>query len=185
MTGDDTVRLTYAELAEARGVSLGAARRMVQRHKWPKQVGNDGLSRISVPATFLTRSDPVNTDIVAAIANDVPTNVAPDVPVDAAGLQVIARGEAVVAFADVGRDVAADVATDVAKDVIATLREQLMTERERADRAEDRAREAENRTRETEVRVRELTEQLQAEMIEHRRMVALLLKRRFWWPWRR
>jgi hypothetical protein len=82
---------------------------------------------------------------------------------------------------------------------IEILNAQLGTAHERADRAEgraqdaerrvreadDRAREAENRIRETEVRVRELQEQLQAEMIEHRQMVALLLKRRSWWPWRR
>jgi hypothetical protein len=33
--------------------------------------------------------------------------------------------------------------------------------------------------------VRELQDQLTTEMIEHRQMVALLLKRRSWWPWRR
>jgi hypothetical protein len=43
--------------------------------------------------------------------------------------------------------------------------------------------------READDRVRDLQEQLQAEMVEHRRVVGLLTKqlaaRRSWWPWRR
>src|SRR3954447_24164963 len=51
--GDETVRLTYSELAKTRGITLAAARRMTLRHKWPKQIGNDGLSRVLVPASAL------------------------------------------------------------------------------------------------------------------------------------
>ncbi len=198
MTGDDTVRVTYAELARARGVSIGAARRLAQRHRWPKQVGNDGLSHVLVPATFLVRSEFVVGDDPhdsAFVANDIAPDVARDIPQPLG----YAPDELVAALADVATDIARHVAADVATDVIATLREQvsdlrtqLSAERDRADRAEGRAqeaeervREAENRTRETDVRVRELQEQLTAEMIEHRQMVALLLKRRSWWRWRR
>src|SRR3954447_19499278 len=53
MTGDDTVRLTYAELAQARRVSLDSAKRLTLRRRWPKQIGNDGLARIIVPASAL------------------------------------------------------------------------------------------------------------------------------------
>src|SRR3954469_22562272 len=52
---DETVRLTYAELARARGITPAAAKRMALRHRWPKQIGNDGLSRVSVPASALVR----------------------------------------------------------------------------------------------------------------------------------
>src|SRR5215217_844328 len=70
--GDETVRLTYSELAKARGITLAAARRMTLRHKWPKQIGNDGLTRVTVPASALARSEHDGTgdgtnDITAAV----------------------------------------------------------------------------------------------------------------------
>jgi peptidoglycan hydrolase CwlO-like protein len=61
---------------------------------------------------------------------------------------------------------------------VASLQGQLDTANERADQEKQRADRAESQ-------VRELQEQLTAEMIEHRQMVALLLKRRSWWRWRR
>src|SRR4051794_25538144 len=147
MTGDDTtatVRLTYAELAEARGVSLGAARRMVHRHRWPKQVGNDGLSRIAVPVEYATRVDnDVNNDIDRDVDNDVGRDVTIDVDSDPAPLQVIGLDEAVAAFIRVSNDVIVDSNRDVGKDVLMTLQEGIASlrievdaERERADRTE-------------------------------------------------
>src|SRR3954447_11452406 len=53
--GDGARRMTYAELAETRGISLTAARRLTLRHHWPKQIGNDGLIRVSVPLSALTK----------------------------------------------------------------------------------------------------------------------------------
>src|SRR3954463_5226871 len=55
---DDTRRLTYGELAAARGVTIATARRMATRYKWPKQVGNDGLARVSVPKAVLRANTP-------------------------------------------------------------------------------------------------------------------------------
>ena len=49
----ETVRVTYAELAKARGVSIAAARKLALRHRWPKQVGNDGLAHVLIPASFM------------------------------------------------------------------------------------------------------------------------------------
>jgi hypothetical protein len=49
---DDTksVRwMTYAELAEARGISVASATRMAFRRKWKRQPGNDGTARVAVP----------------------------------------------------------------------------------------------------------------------------------------
>src|SRR4051794_17687254 len=154
MTDANIVRVTYAELAHARGVSMAAARRLAQRHRWPKRVGNDGLSHVLVPATYLARSEPdrgdVATDIVGDVAGDVATNDR--------DLQVLSFDEMIAAFTDVARDVADRVATDVGGNVITTLREQLTAERERADRAENRAEAAEGQ-------VRKLIEQLVTEQI--------------------
>src|SRR3954452_18665932 len=55
-----TIRMTYAELAAARSISLDAARRLVLRKRWSKQIGNDGLTRALVPAEY---AEPVGRDI--------------------------------------------------------------------------------------------------------------------------
>jgi flagellar biosynthesis chaperone FliJ len=224
MTGDDTtatVRLTYAELAEARGVSLGAARRMVHRHRWPKQVGNNGLSRIAVPVEYATRVDnDVNNDIDRDVDNDVTI----DVDSDPAPLQVIGLDEAVAAFIRVSKDVIIDSNRDVREDVVMTLQEAIASlrievdaERERADRTEallapmrdqlgtanrqiamlttrlemanERADRAAVCAQVAEARATEYQQQLQAEMVEHRRAMSALAERippvrRSWWPWR-
>jgi hypothetical protein len=47
--GDGARRMTYAELAQARSISLASARRLARRHHWSRQVGNDGIVRVTVP----------------------------------------------------------------------------------------------------------------------------------------
>jgi len=60
---DDEVRvMTYAEFAAARGVTILSARRTVQRYKWRKTKGNDGLTRISVPIAAIPAEPPVVRD---------------------------------------------------------------------------------------------------------------------------
>lgn len=77
----------------------------------------------------------------------------------------------------------------IANQQIETLTMQLGMANERGDRERDRADRAEARAREAETRVKEVQDQLQAEMIEHRRVVGMLAEqlstRRSWWPWRR
>src|SRR3954465_6687756 len=107
MTEDDTVRLTYAELAEARGVSLGAAKRLVYRHRWQKQIGNDGLSHILVPRAFVTR-DPVADDVDDDVTGNVTGNVGADIIGDRPELRVVALEEALSVLAAVTRDVIGD-----------------------------------------------------------------------------
>jgi hypothetical protein len=46
----DGVWLTYAELGERMGKSAEAARQRAIRKRWRRQVGNDGLARVLVPA---------------------------------------------------------------------------------------------------------------------------------------
>jgi hypothetical protein len=41
--------LTLADLAKARGTSKASAARLVRRHKWRRQPGNDGHVRVLVP----------------------------------------------------------------------------------------------------------------------------------------
>ena len=47
--GDGARRMTYAELAESRRISVSSAERLVRRRHWRRQVGNDGVVRILVP----------------------------------------------------------------------------------------------------------------------------------------
>jgi hypothetical protein len=49
--GDGARRMTYAELADVRGISAASAERLVHRRRWARQVGNDGIVRVTVPLT--------------------------------------------------------------------------------------------------------------------------------------
>ena len=42
-------RLTYAELADVRGISKTSAERLARRKRWPRVLGNDGIARVIVP----------------------------------------------------------------------------------------------------------------------------------------
>jgi hypothetical protein len=220
---NETVRLTYSELAKARGITLAAARRMTLRHKWPKQVGNDGLTRVSVPASALIRSERGTGngtgDAPGAVRHAGNGAVNGAVPGDGTGKEAngalaLMSAPALVLVqpdndgagagtgdgtADVGHagtgvlpgtgngDVAA--ALQSLGDAVASLSEQLIRERDRAGRAEIRVQEAESRAADAESRAAEYQQQLQAEMVEHRRIVGMLTEqlsaRQSWWPWRR
>jgi hypothetical protein len=47
--GDGARRMTYAELADIRRISVLSAMRLVRRKNWPRQTGNDGVVRVLVP----------------------------------------------------------------------------------------------------------------------------------------
>jgi hypothetical protein len=70
--GTDNVRMTYHELAAARRISLDAARRLVLRKRWPKQIGNDGLTRALVPVEY---AQSVSTDDRTDIGGDNGTDI--------------------------------------------------------------------------------------------------------------
>lgn len=55
--GDGSSRMTYTQLAEARNISLPAARRLTLRHHWHKQVGNDGIVIVSLPLSALQKPE--------------------------------------------------------------------------------------------------------------------------------
>jgi hypothetical protein len=77
--GDGTRRMTYVELAQARGISLTSVRRLVLRHRWPRQVGKDGAVRVSVPLSALAKASipralgDITTDIASSRATDTTT----------------------------------------------------------------------------------------------------------------
>jgi hypothetical protein len=123
MSDETTVRLTYAELAAARGITLAAARRLAGRHRWPKAVGNDGLSHVTVPRSALV-PDP------RVIGKDDGSD---DVTLDPSSIEAIADAT-VVALVNATADATHVVAT--LEGALAALQQQLAAERERADRAE-------------------------------------------------
>ena len=49
MSEGSSQRLTYAQLAEARGISKASAERLVRNRKWPRVLGNDGVAIVIVP----------------------------------------------------------------------------------------------------------------------------------------
>ena len=102
--------MTYAELAEARGIKPAGAVRLVQRRKWLRRPGNDGSTRVAVPILELRLSRPVTPDD----AQDVAHNDRGDVTPDYGRLFKVLEGEAT------------------------TLRYALAREQHRADSAETR-----------------------------------------------
>src|SRR3954451_11399568 len=79
MSDAETTRVTYVELARARGITVAAARRLTQRHKWLKQIGNDGFTRVVVPISMLAAwdgdaYDDGRADAYVSRCDDVPTN---------------------------------------------------------------------------------------------------------------
>ena len=195
---DESVRLTYGELAQARGISLESAKRLVLRKSWPRQIGNDGLTKVSVPRSSLP------SNVVPDTAPDVSDDVGADVRVDIrptingnAGKPTILAGHDSVAIAptdrpDIGSDISLTVglitSIEVLKTAVGSLQEQLTIANQRADNAERRADSTERRNT-------ELQAMLDAEIAERRRIVAALIEklptpaapmlRRWWWLWRR
>jgi uncharacterized small protein (DUF1192 family) len=112
---DETLRLSYSELAQARGVTVATARRMTLRHKWPKQLGNDGRTRVLVPASAV------------GTAGTTAPDTATVEPVGDATAAAVLAGTAEL------RDAVAAL-----RDAVAALSAQLAREQERADRAEAR-----------------------------------------------
>ena len=109
--------MTKAELARARGITLGSADRLIRKQRWRRQPGNDGKVRALIPPGW---------------ENPDPRGEPTDDPTDdprAVGMSSLAAG-----------------ALTALEDAVSALREQLeraeagrVEERQRADRAEARA----------------------------------------------
>jgi len=53
-----TQALSYAQLGQRLGIAPASARRLVNRRRWPKVRGNDGLALVQVPLEFLLSHEP-------------------------------------------------------------------------------------------------------------------------------
>jgi len=60
--------MSYAELAQARGISVASAKRLTLRRKWRRQAGNDGTARVGVPTSELTPRTRTSNNVVAESA---------------------------------------------------------------------------------------------------------------------
>ena len=122
-TGDitgDVTWMSYAELGRSRGISAASAKRLSNRRRWSKQPGNDGTTRVAVPAA---EAVPRETD-----AGDITGDVS----------RLLARAERAEERADEAHK-RADVAVALADRTLSQLAEANV----RLNAAENRAREAE------------------------------------------
>jgi hypothetical protein len=122
--GDGARRMTYAELAQVRGISPASAKRLTQRHRWGRQVGNDGVVRVTVPLSALVNAKKPTADTDSLSPETGATDPATSIAV----------------AADVTGDAIDDVApaTNALVRAIEALREQLALERARCERFERR-----------------------------------------------
>jgi hypothetical protein len=171
--GDGSRRMTYPELAQARGISLASARRLARRHHWHRQAGNDGVVRIIVPLGHLRtgpQPDPANSAEILEIGGPGPAYAtsegtrprpAPDGPGARPTPDTLTR------------------AVDLLREQLALANSRVEAEHARADRAEERAAAALARVDELQTALAKAL----AEVSEERRRVIDILTgdRRPWW----
>lgn len=120
--GDGSRRMTYAELADVRGISVTSAERLVRRRRWGRQVGNDGVVRVLVPLTEARK--PRKTK-------------APDKDLSALGQSRMSpQISSQTSGADIRED--SDAAIRPLASAVEALREQLTIANDRAEAAERR-----------------------------------------------
>jgi hypothetical protein len=124
--GGDHRWLSYSQLGEARGISRASAIRLCRKHRWHRQVNNQGVVTVAVPVTFTVPD------------RRTPGDAAGDGPGDAHRALVSAvetlKGELARAHA---RGDAAETRAQRAADRVAELRTQLdVAERAHAEAAE-------------------------------------------------
>ncbi|CAM3536891.1 hypothetical protein PANO111632_20995 [Paracoccus nototheniae] len=67
-----TIAMTYTELAKRLSIKPASAKRLAQRRKWHRVVGNDGVALVHVPKSA------VPDDVAPVITDDVADDVSPD-----------------------------------------------------------------------------------------------------------
>lgn len=88
----ETFLLTYAELASRLHIKTPSAKRLAQRRKWHRIIGNDGVARVHVPSSTVAHH--VADDITQDVTGDRNDTMSPPVAVDLSPL--VARLEGVV-----------------------------------------------------------------------------------------
>jgi hypothetical protein len=193
--------MTYREIAAARRVKLAAAVRLVQRHKWRRQTGNDGTARILVPIEWIKPSDRAPPDIVHDVVPDADDDVADDVTPDRG---ILAGALAALEAALMDANKRADAAQVLAERTLAELADAnaradiaIAGERQRADTLRDRLDDVQRDLKASEaiagelranldaarakVQVTQETADAQARLIAARRSLGLLARLRAAW----
>jgi hypothetical protein len=95
--------MTYAEIADARGIKRIAAVRLTQRHGWRRQKGNDGFARVLVPPDMLRPERAHAGNIAGDVTGDsrVPSLLAQTVAaLETALTEANGRADSALALAD-------------------------------------------------------------------------------------
>jgi hypothetical protein len=170
--------LTYAELAEALGISIVAARSLAKRHKWPRRVPNapGSVALILVPEDRVRpKVDPLRdlpSDLPATHPD--PGSTYPD------PRSIVDRSETDPGPSDLWTDPGPTHSVDLGSKAIEVFQIELAASRARADQLQAAfdAKEAE---------YQKIIAQLTDEVSEQRRLTAMLVEkltaRRRWWPW--
>jgi hypothetical protein len=119
--------LSYAELAERRGIDRQSAFKLAARHRWRRQKGNTGHVRVFVPSAFAEPEDK---------GQDARYDVSHHLAAFEAAIVTIREAHA---------------------GEVAALREQLATARTEADTSQDRAIQADTRAERAETAARDAT----------------------------
>lgn len=131
----DVTWMSYAELGQARGISAASAKRLSNRRRWSKRAGNDGTTRVAVPAAEALPRETAPGDV----ARDVPGDVSHLVQeANARADEANRRADVAIALADrtlvqLGE---ATARGDQAEARAGQAERDLAAERARADRAE-------------------------------------------------
>jgi hypothetical protein len=72
-TGENTLWLTYHDLAARLGIKPASAKRRAIDRRWPKRIGNDGRSLVAVPREIIEEA---SSEIVSDIAGEVTEEIA-------------------------------------------------------------------------------------------------------------
>ncbi len=89
-----SIVLTYAELAQRLSIKTASAKRLTQRRKWKRVVGNDGIARVHVPLSAVPSdvADDVSGDVSDVVTHAVSSPVAPDLSSHVAYLDGVIEG---------------------------------------------------------------------------------------------
>jgi hypothetical protein len=120
--------MTKREIAAVRGISIASADRLVRRHGWRKQPGNDGRVRTYVPSDWAEPKSADPPDIRSDGQSDIPSDIS-------------RQGEGfLVGPSDIRSDVPSDISiiTKAFDAAIASLTERARAAERRAEQAEAR-----------------------------------------------
>ena len=126
-----TIAMTYADLAQRLSIKPASAKRLAQRRKWHRVIGNDGVAIVHVPVDAVPND--VAPDVIRDITDDVTNDIIPEV----------------------SPPVTPDLTREIAhlEGLVEGLRGQAEADRRRADAADKRADAAERRADAAEARV--------------------------------